>query len=119
MQVAKLTSILGEDVEATTGQNGAVFSWARDLTAAFPADCPKSCERNMHGGFTEDPATNRVFTGIPGYGLCAISPDLKTWRKLGSDPRLKDNIHGLACFVPRPASSPFPPEGGAARIRAR
>lgn len=98
-QVAKLTALMGEDVEATTGQNGAVFSWSRELTAAFPADCPRECEQNLHGGFTEDPATGRVYTGVPGYGLCLISPDLKEWTRIGSDPRLLENIHGLACFV--------------------
>ena len=98
-QVAKLTAMVGEDVEATTGQNGAVFSWDREKTACFPADCPRACERDMHGGFAEDEKTGTVYTGIPGYGFCSISPDLTTWTRLGSDPRLRDNIHGLCCFV--------------------
>ena len=38
----------------------------------------------MHGGFNEDPKTGIVYTGIPGYGLCAISPDLK----VSLDPQL-------------------------------
>ena len=40
-----------------------------------------------------------MYTGIPGYGLCQISPDLKTWTRIGSDPRLKDNVHGLVVFT--------------------
>ena len=42
--------------------------------------------------------TGIVYTGIPGYGLCSISPDLKTWRRLGSDERLKGNIHGIVVY---------------------
>ena len=38
----------------------------------------------MHGGFNEDPKTGIVYTGITGYGLCAISPDLK----VSLDPQL-------------------------------
>jgi hypothetical protein len=49
-------------------------------------------------GFNEDEDTGIVYTGIPGYGLCAISPDLTTWTVLGDDPRLKDNIHGIVVF---------------------
>ena len=98
-QVGKLAKLIGEDVESTTGQGDMVFSWDREKTACFPADCPRDCQSDMHGGFTEDPATGTVYTGIPGYGFCAISPDLTTWARLGSDPRLKDNIHGLCCFV--------------------
>ena len=52
----------------------------------------------MHGGFNEDADTGVVYTGIPGYGLCAISPDLKQWTRLGTDSRLKANIHGLVVF---------------------
>ena len=48
----------------------------------------------MHGGFNEDPETGMVFTGIPGAGLFSISKDLKSWTKLGTDERLKSNIHG-------------------------
>jgi hypothetical protein len=73
------------------------FSWDVDLTNAFPKEA-KPFEKDMHGGFNEDPDTGIVYTGIPGYGLCAISPDLKTWTKLGTDPRLKGNIHGICCF---------------------
>jgi hypothetical protein len=53
----------------------------------------------MHGGFNEDPETGIVYTGIPGYGLCSISPDLTKWTTLGTDKRLKDNIHGIVFFV--------------------
>lgn len=81
-----------------TGQGDFVFSWDQDLTAAFPEDAHEF-EPAMHGGFNEDPETGIVYTGIPGYGLCAISPDLKTWTKLGNDERLKDNIHGIVFFV--------------------
>ena len=98
-QVASLTDLLKEqfNVSMTTGQGKAVFSWDRVLTAAFP-DGAKPHEKNMHGGFNEDPKTGVVYTGIPGYGLCTISPDLKTWSLLGSDERLKANIHGIVVF---------------------
>ncbi len=98
-QVEMLTGILAEqfDVQEYTGQQGAVFSWDRERTAAFPLEA-RPFERGMHGGFTEDPATGIVYTGVPGFGLCAISPDLLTWTRLGSDPRLKNNMHGLTCF---------------------
>ena len=52
----------------------------------------------MHGGFSENPNTGIVYTGITGYGLCEISPDLKTWKRIGSDPLLKKNIHGITVF---------------------
>ena len=81
-----------------TGQGDFVFSWDENLTAAFPKDA-QEFEPNMHGGFNEDPETGIVYTGIPGYGLCSISPDLKTWKRIGSDERLKDNIHGIVFFV--------------------
>jgi hypothetical protein len=55
--------------------------------------------QDLHGGFNEDPATGIVYTGIPGYGLCQISPDLKTWTKLGTDERLKGNCHGIVVFT--------------------
>lgn len=80
-----------------SGQGDMVFSWSRELTAAFPEDA-KQFEKDMHGGFSEDPQTGVVYTGIPGYGLCTISPDLKTWTTVGNDPRLKDNIHGIVVF---------------------
>ncbi len=75
-----------------------IFSWDEVLTAAFPEDA-KEFEPNMHGGFNEDPETGIIYTGIPGYGLCSISADLKQWKTIGSDPRLKDNIHGIVFFV--------------------
>ncbi|MDX1565619.1 MAG: hypothetical protein R3236_09450, partial [Phycisphaeraceae bacterium] len=83
--------------EKTTGQGPMVFSWDRELTGAFP-EAAKPHEPKMHGGFNEDPETGIVYTGIPGYGLCSISADLKTWKKLGDDKRLKDNIHGIVFF---------------------
>ena len=49
-------------------------------------------------GFNEDPETGIVYTGIPGYGLCSISPDLTTWTKIGQDDILKANIHGIVFF---------------------
>ena len=81
-----------------SGQGDFVFSWDQDLTAAFP-DEARPFEKDMHGGFNEDKATGVVYTGIPGYGLCALSPDLKTWTLVGSDKRLKANIHGLVVFA--------------------
>jgi len=99
-KVAALTAkveALSSDVQATTGEGKAVFSWDQELTAAFPADA-KQFEHKLHGGFNEDADTGIVYTGIPGYGLCSISPDLKSWTKLGSDERLKGNIHGIVVF---------------------
>ena len=84
-------------VSQTTGQNGAVFSWDERLTAKFPAECAKH-EADLHGGFNEDPATGKVYTGVPGVGLYAISADLETWTRIGSDERLKENIHGFVWF---------------------
>jgi hypothetical protein len=81
-----------------TGQGDFIFSYDEKLTAAFPDDAVEF-EPNMHGGFNEDPETNIIYTGIPGYGLCSISPDLQKWEKIGSDDRLKDNIHGIVFFV--------------------
>ncbi len=81
-----------------TGQGEFIFSWDEELTAAFPQDA-QEFEAAMHGGFNEDPETGIVYTGIPGYGLCAISSDLTQWTKLGTDERLKDNIHGIVFFV--------------------
>ncbi|MEM1120801.1 MAG: hypothetical protein AAGJ18_10165 [Bacteroidota bacterium] len=81
-----------------TGQGDFVFSYDEGLTNAFPL-AAKEFEINMHGGFNEDPETGIIYTGIPGYGLCSISPDLKTWTKIGNDDRLKDNIHGIVFFV--------------------
>mmetsp|Transcript_15024 Transcript_15024/g.44638 ORF Transcript_15024/g.44638 Transcript_15024/m.44638 type:complete len:448 (-) Transcript_15024:173-1516(-) len=98
-QVANLTAQLGAqfDVQTTTGQGDAVFEWDVELTKAFP-DAAKPFEKDLHGGFNEDPDTGVVYTGIPGYGLCSISPDLKSWKKIGSDPRLQDNCHGIVVF---------------------
>jgi hypothetical protein len=81
-----------------TGQGEFIFSWDKDLTAAFPEDAHEF-EPGMHGGFNEDPETGIVYTGIPGYGLCAISSDLTAWSTIGNDERLKDNIHGIVFFV--------------------
>ncbi|MEM7374378.1 MAG: hypothetical protein AAF587_37635 [Bacteroidota bacterium] len=81
-----------------SGQGDFTFSWDQDLTAAFPEDA-REFEPKMHGGFNEDPETGIVYTGIPGYGLCSISPDLKSWTRIGTDERLKDNIHGIVFFV--------------------
>lgn len=87
-----------KQAKLVTGQGDFVFSWDQDLTAAFPKDAAEF-EPGMHGGFNEDPETGIVYTGIPGYGLCSISPDLKKWTTLGTDERLKDNIHGIVFFV--------------------
>ena len=81
-----------------TGQGEFKFSWDKKLTAAFPKEA-QEFEPGMHGGFNEDPETGIVYTGIPGYGLCSISPDLTTWKSIGTDIRLKDNIHGIAFFI--------------------
>lgn len=89
---------IAKQAKLITGQGAFVFSWDKELTAAFPKDAHKF-EPGMHGGFNEDPETGIVYTGIPGYGLCSISPDLTTWRTLGIDERLKDNIHGIVFFV--------------------
>jgi hypothetical protein len=91
-------------VRSTTGQGDAIFSWEVDLTSAFPEGA-KPFEKDMHGGFNEDKETSIVYTGIPGYGLCAISPDLKTWQRIGSDDRLKGNVHGLCVFKNRAGES--------------
>jgi len=85
------------DVSTTTGQGDAVFSWDQGLTAAFPADA-REFEKDLHGGFNEDADTGIVYTGIPGYGLCKISNDLKTWTKIGTDKRLEGNMHGIVVF---------------------
>jgi hypothetical protein len=81
-----------------TGQGEFIFSWDEQLTGAFPKDAYEF-EPGMHGGFNEDPETGIVYTGIPGYGLCSISPDLTKWATIGTDVRLKDNIHGITFFV--------------------
>jgi len=81
-----------------TGQGEFIFSWDSGLTAAFPENAHEF-ESGMHGGFNEDPETGIVYTGIPGFGLCSISPDLTKWSTLGTDKRLKDNIHGITFFI--------------------
>jgi len=83
--------------KSTSGQGNGVFSWDEVLTAKMPTEA-REHERDMHGGFTEDTDSGVVYTGIPGAGLYAISPDLTTWTKVGADPRLKCNIHGIVCF---------------------
>jgi len=87
-----------KQAKLVTGQGEFVFSWDQDLTGAFPKDAVEF-EPGMHGGFNEDPETGVVYTGIPGYGLCSISPDLTKWTTLGTDERFKDNIHGIVFFV--------------------
>ena len=87
-----------DQVKLVTGQGDFIFSWDQQLTAAFPKDAIEF-EPRMHGGFNEDPDTGIVYTGIPGYGLCSISPDLTKWTTIGTDERLKDNIHGIVFFV--------------------
>jgi len=91
-------SSIPDTAKLVTGQGEFIFSWDKELTAAFPEDA-REFEPAMHGGFNEDPETGIVYTGIPGYGLCAISPDLREWTRLGTDERLKDNIHGIVFFV--------------------
>ncbi|WP_143017666.1 NHL repeat-containing protein [Kriegella aquimaris] len=81
-----------------TGQGEFIFSFDQELTSAFPENAHEF-EPKMHGGFNEDPETGIVYTGIPGYGLCSISPDLKNWNIIGTDERLKDNIHGIVFFI--------------------
>lgn len=88
----------GNQARLVTGQGEFVFSWDEGLTAAFPEDAHEF-EPDMHGGFNEDPETGIVYTGIPGYGLCSISADLTQWTRIGTDERLKDNIHGIVFFV--------------------
>lgn len=43
-------------VKQRTGAGNAIFSWDEELTAALPEEC-KRFEKNMHGGFNEDPLT--------------------------------------------------------------
>ncbi|WP_027075596.1 NHL repeat-containing protein [Maribacter antarcticus] len=92
------TNQRSKQVKLVTGQGAFVFLWDKELTEAFPEEAHEF-EPGMHGGFNEDPETGIVYTGIPGYGLCSISPDLKQWKTLGSDERLKDNIHGIVFFI--------------------
>ena len=84
-------------IKQVSGEADCVFSWDEGLTAAMPAEA-RVHERDMHGGFSEDQCTGKVYTGIPNCGLFEISADLKTWRKLGTDTRLEANIHGLVAF---------------------
>jgi len=85
-------------IQRYSGQGDGVFSWDEALTAAMPVDA-RAYEKDMHGGCNEDRRTGIVYTGIPGAGLYQISSDLTIWTKLGSDPRLKSNIHGLVVFA--------------------
>ncbi len=87
-----------KNAKLVTGQGEFVFSFDENLTNAFPT-AAREFEPKMHGGFNEDPETGIVYTGIPGYGLCTISPDLTKWQTIGDDERLKDNIHGIVFFV--------------------
>jgi hypothetical protein len=87
-----------DQAKLVTGQGDFIFSWDKELTAAFPEEA-REFEEKMHGGFNEDPETGIVYTGIPGYGLCAISADLTTWTRIGDDKRLTSNIHGIAFFI--------------------
>ena len=87
-----------KQAKLVTGQGDFVFSWDKELTSAFPKDAHEF-EPGMHGGFNEDPETGIVYTGIPGYGLCSISADLTKWKTIGTDERLKDNIHGIVFFI--------------------
>lgn len=96
--VSRSSDQMSKQTKLITGQGAFVFSWDKELTAAFPKDAQKF-EPKMHGGFNEDPETGIVYTGIPGYGLCSISPNLTKWKILGIDKRLKDNIHGIVFFV--------------------
>ena len=89
---------LEKKAKLVTGQGDYIFSWDKGLTSAFPKEAHEF-EPGMHGGFNEDPETGIVYTGIPGYGLCKITPDLKQWKTIGTDARLKDNIHGIVFFV--------------------
>ena len=45
-------------VKQQTGSGPAIFSWDEDLTAALPEEC-KRFEKDMHGGFNEDPDTGQ------------------------------------------------------------
>jgi len=87
-----------DQVKLVTGQGDFIFSWDQQLSAVFPKDAIEF-EPRMHGGFNEDPETGIIYTGIPEYGLCSISPDLTKWTTIGTDERLKDNIHGIVFFV--------------------
>lgn len=88
----------GKLAKLVTGQGEFIFSYDQMLTDAFPKEAHEF-EPKMHGGFNEDPETGIVYTGIPGYGLCSISPDLTKWNVIGTDERLKDNIHGIVFFI--------------------
>jgi hypothetical protein len=92
------TDLITEQAQKITGQGSFRFSWDEVLTNAYPKGAHEF-ESQMHGGFNEDPETGIVYTGIPGYGLCSISADLTQWKILGTDNRLKDNIHGIAFFI--------------------
>jgi hypothetical protein len=86
-----------EKIKLVTGQGDFIFTWDEGLTSAFPNEAIQF-EKKMHGGFNEDSDTGIVYTGIPRYGLCSISADLRKWKTIGIDERLKDNIHGIVHF---------------------
>ncbi len=92
------SDLTSKKAKLVTGQGDFIFSYDAGLTAALPEEAHEF-EPGMHGGFNEDPETGIVYTGIPGYGLCSISPDLTQWKKIGTDERLKDNIHGIVFFI--------------------
>ena len=85
-----------QQAKLVTGQGDFIFSWDKELSSAFPTDAIEF-ESGMHGGFNEDPQTGIVYTGIPGYGLCSISADLKQWTRIGSDERLKKGKIATRC----------------------
>lgn len=51
-KLAKLELQLAAHAQPFSGQGKAIFSWAQDLTEAFPADA-QPFEKDMHGGFSE------------------------------------------------------------------
>ena len=55
-------------IKQVSGEADCVFSWDEGLTAAMPAEA-RVHERDMHGGFSEDQCTGKVYTGIPNCGF--------------------------------------------------
>lgn len=96
--VATQSNQINKLAKLVTGQGEFIFSFDQGLTDAFPKDAHEF-EPQMHGSFNEDPETGIAYTGIPGYGLCSISRDLTNWNVIGTDERLKDNIHGIVFFI--------------------
>jgi len=73
--------------------------YANDAITLPPACLPARLPARSSPSYLPDPLLPACrYTGIPGYGLVAISPDLKTWTKIGSDPVLLNNIHGIVVF---------------------